>query len=103
MAPDEYKWEKLFPFFYAKGSTVFILVSLVDGNYVKPVFFAGIYSSLWTILIPGFGMDIGLTVGLFVSVVGLGTFFCMNVTSRIITILKEKYEWIKKIRKIFLN
>jgi hypothetical protein len=95
MAPEEYKWEKLFPFFYAKGSTVFILVSLVDGNYVKPVFLAGICSSLWTILIPGFGMDIGLTVGLFASVVGLGMFFCMNVGSRIITILKEMFESIE--------
>jgi hypothetical protein len=46
-------------------------------------------------LIPGFGMDIGLTVGLFASVVGLGMFFCMNMGSRIITILKEMFESIE--------
>lgn len=32
IAPEEYKWEKLLPFFYANGSTVLMLVSFADGN-----------------------------------------------------------------------
>ena len=60
IAPEEYKCEKLLPFFYANGSTVLILASLAEGNSVKPVFFAGI-SYLWRILTPDFGIDIGLT------------------------------------------
>ena len=61
MAPDEYKWEKLLPFFYAKGSTVLILANLAEGNSVNPVFLAGIYYLLM-ILTPGLGMDMSLTV-----------------------------------------
>lgn len=38
MAPEEYKWQKEFPLFCAKGSAVLMLVNFVDGNSVKPVF-----------------------------------------------------------------
>ena len=69
IAPDEYKCEKLLPFFYANGSTVFILVSFADGNSVKPVFFSGKYYYLCTIFTPGLGIDIGFVYGLFVVVV----------------------------------
>lgn len=69
MAPDEYKCEKLLPFFSAKGSTVFIFVSLAEGNSVNPVFFSGKYYYLCTIFTPGLGIDIGFVNGLFVVVV----------------------------------
>jgi hypothetical protein len=75
MAPDEYRCEKLLPFFYAKGSTVLILANLAEGNSVNPVFLAGI-SYLLMILTPGLGMDMGLTVFVCVSV-GLMLGFCM--------------------------
>ncbi len=44
IAPDVYKWANEFPFLSEKGSTVLMLVSLADGNYVKPCFGCLIYS-----------------------------------------------------------
>lgn len=75
IAPEEYKCEKLFPFFYAKGSTVLMLVSFEDGNWVKPVFLIT-YSYFLITLIPGFGIDIGFTF-LETGTVGFKLFFCI--------------------------
>lgn len=75
MAPDEYRCEKLLPFFYANGSTVLMLANLADGNSVNPVFLAGI-SYLLMILTPGFGIDIGFTVLVWVRA-GLRLGFCI--------------------------
>ena len=77
MAPDEYKWEKLFPFFSAKGSTVLILVSLDEGNCVNPVFlFKSSYK--WTILIPGLLIILTVFSGLG-PVFGFNVGFCIEI------------------------
>lgn len=57
MAPEEYRWAKELLFFYENGSAVFMLVSLEDGNSVKPVFgfiysFSRIFT--WLNLLIGF-------------------------------------------------
>jgi hypothetical protein len=53
IAPEEYKCAKEFPFFYANGSAVLILVNFADGNSVNPVF-GFIYYFLITVT-PFFG------------------------------------------------
>ena len=54
IAPEEYKCANEFPFFYAKGSAVFMAVSLAEGNYVKPAF--GFTSYFFITVTPFFGM-----------------------------------------------
>lgn len=80
IAPDEYKWEKLFPFFYENGSTVFILVNFDDGNCVKPLFLFTYYY-LRTIFIPGLLTTIYLSP--FGTVFGFITGFCIWIFKRI--------------------
>ena len=68
MAPDEQRCAKGFPFFSEKGSTVFMLVNLAVGNYVKPCL--GLITSfsitLTSLLLLVFIRDKGLVILLLV-------------------------------------